>query len=128
MQVCNHPKLALSQNHPEYDTIVKQLREDKLSLSDISVSCKLLALRQLLLDCGIGSELGQAIVNAHRCLVFFQLKSMLDLVENDLLKKYMPTVSYLRLDGAIPPGDRHALVQKFNNDPSIDLLLITTQV
>ncbi|XP_022646196.1 TATA-binding protein-associated factor 172-like isoform X2 [Varroa destructor] len=127
-KVCNHPKLALSQNHPEYDAIVKQLREDKLSLSDISVSCKLLALRQLLLDCGIGSELGQAIVNAHRCLVFFQLKSMLDLVENDLLKKYMPTVSYLRLDGAIPPGDRHALVQKFNNDPSIDLLLITTQV
>ncbi|OQR77427.1 TATA-binding protein-associated factor-like [Tropilaelaps mercedesae] len=127
-KVCNHPKLALSQNHPEYDTIVKQLHEEKTSLSDISVSCKLLALRQLLLDCGIGSDQDQAIVNPHRCLVFFQLKSMLDLVENDLLKKHMPTVSYLRLDGAVQPGDRHALVQTFNNDPSIDLLLITTQV
>lgn len=53
---------------------------------------------------------------------------MLDLVEKDLLRKHMPSVSYLRLDGAVPPGERHSLVQTFNNDPSIDLLLITTQV
>ena len=126
-QVCNHPKLALSPSHPEYDAILKQLREEKTSLNDISVSSKLLALRQLLQDCGIGTT-EETIVNTHRCLVFFQLKSMLDLVENDLLKKHMPAVSYLRLDGSVPAGDRQSLVQTFNNDPSIDLLLLTTQV
>lgn len=40
----------------------------------------------------------------------------------------MPSVSYLRLDGSIPPGMRHTVVTRFNNDPSIDVLLLTTQV
>lgn len=40
----------------------------------------------------------------------------------------MPTVSYLRLDGSIPPSARHNVVTRFNNDPSIDVLLLTTQV
>lgn len=40
----------------------------------------------------------------------------------------MPTVTYLRLDGSIPPGLRHSVVTQFNNDPSIDVLLLTTHV
>jgi len=40
----------------------------------------------------------------------------------------MKTVTYLRLDGSVPAGQRHALVTRFNNDPSIDILLLTTQV
>jgi hypothetical protein len=40
----------------------------------------------------------------------------------------MPSVSYLRLDGSVPASSRHALVTMFNNDPSIDVLLLTTQV
>ena len=47
--------------------------------------------RQLLLDCGIGliageSSSGGSVVGQHRALIFCQLKSMLDIVENDLLK------------------------------------------
>lgn len=53
---------------------------------------------------------------------------MLDIIENDLFKKHMPGVTYLRLDGSIPPGQRHAVVTRFNSDPSIDVLLLTTQV
>uniref|UniRef100_A0A182QKY7 Helicase C-terminal domain-containing protein n=1 Tax=Anopheles farauti TaxID=69004 RepID=A0A182QKY7_9DIPT len=53
---------------------------------------------------------------------------MLDIVENDLLKKHLPAVSYLRLDGSVPPSTRHHIVTKFNGDPSIDVLLLTTQV
>jgi TATA-binding protein-associated factor len=45
-----------------------------------------------------------------------------------LLKISMPSVTYLRLDGSIPPSDRHGIVTKFNNDVSIDLLLLTTSV
>ncbi|KAG8234701.1 hypothetical protein J437_LFUL014317 [Ladona fulva] len=40
----------------------------------------------------------------------------------------MPSVTYLRLDGSIPAGVRHSVVARFNSDPSIDVLLLTTQV
>jgi len=53
---------------------------------------------------------------------------MLDIIENDLLRKHLPNVSYLRLDGSVPANMRHEIVAKFNNDPSIDILLLTTQV
>lgn len=78
------------------------------------------------MDCGIGNE--DASINQHRALIFCQLKAMLDIVENDLLKRHLPAVSYLRLDGSIPPSSRHHIVTKFNGDPSIDVLLLTTQV
>lgn len=53
---------------------------------------------------------------------------MLDIIENDLLKKHLPSVTYLRLDGGVQASNRHEIVTKFNNDPSIDVLLLTTQV
>jgi hypothetical protein len=45
-----------------------------------------------------------------------------------LTRSNMPSVTYLRLDGSISPGVRHEVVTTFNNDPSIDVLLLTTQV
>lgn len=85
--------------------------------------------RQLLLDCGIGTGAEDALsVNQHRVLIFCQLKAMLDIVERDLLRRHMPTVSYMRLDGSVPASLRHNIVTKFNSDPSIDVLLLTTQV
>eukprot|EP00058_Branchiostoma_floridae_P013864 XP_002599352.1 hypothetical protein BRAFLDRAFT_64295 [Branchiostoma floridae] len=109
-KVCNHPKLVLSCSHPEFQQVALQLKAQQSSLDDIQHSAKLTALRQLLLDCGIGVPdsgqtsdlLSDAVVGQHRALVFCQLKSMLDILEKDLLK--------------------------FNNDPSIDLLLLTTHV
>jgi TATA-binding protein-associated factor len=67
-------------------------------------------------------------VNQHRALIFCQLKAMLDIIENDLLKKHLPNVSYMRLDGSVAASSRHSIVTKFNSDPSIDVLLLTTQV
>ena len=78
------------------------------------------------MDCGIGVE--NETVSQHRALIFCQLKTMLDIVEKDLLKKHLPTVSYLRLDGSVPASSRHEIVTNFNGDPSIDVLLLTTQV
>ena len=62
-------------------------------------SAKLTALKQLLTDLGFGvggaADTGDTfggllaaapVVSQHRALVFFQQKSMLDTVENDLLK------------------------------------------
>ena len=41
---------------------------------------------------------------------------------------HLPGLSYLRLDGSVPAAARHGLVSRFNADPSIDLLLLTTSV
>jgi len=40
----------------------------------------------------------------------------------------MPNVTYLRLDGSVPVSQRYALVNRFNVDPSIDTLIMTTTV
>ncbi|CAB1312496.1 unnamed protein product [Coregonus sp. 'balchen'] len=131
-KLCNHPGLVLLPQHPEYKRITDQLAAQHSSLRDIQHSPKLSALKQLLLDCGLGSsgsaEGREVVVAQHRVLIFCQLKSMLDIVEHDLLKPQLPTVTYLRLDGSVQASLRHSIVSRFNNDPSIDVLLLTTHV
>ncbi|XP_074089486.1 TATA-binding protein-associated factor 172 isoform X5 [Macrotis lagotis] len=132
-KLCNHPALVLTAQHPEFKNTTEQLAAQNSSLRDIQHAPKLSALKQLLLDCGLGnvstSESGtEAVVAQHRILIFCQLKSMLDIVEHDLLKPHLPSITYLRLDGSIPAGQRHSIVSRFNNDPSIDVLLLTTHV
>lgn len=80
-------------------------------------SCHVRGSLQLLLDCGLGGGGGsdggtEAVVAQHRVLIFCQLKSMLDIVEHDLLKPKLPTVTYLRLDGSVQAGLRHSIVSR----------------
>lgn len=73
--------------------------------------------RQLLQDCGIGvteTQSTELVINQHRALVFCQLKAMLNIIENDLFKKHMPSVTYLRLDGSIPASQRQVLVTRYD--------------
>lgn len=56
------------------------------------------------------------------------MKQMLDIIETDLFRQHMPSVTYMRLDGGTEANKRHAIVQTFNSDPSIDCLLLTTHV
>lgn len=60
----------------------------------------------------------------HRALIFFQLRSFLDLVEQELFAR-MPGLTYLKIDGSVPMRERHDVVKKFNSDPTIDVLLLT---
>ncbi|XP_017119000.1 TATA-binding protein-associated factor 172 [Drosophila elegans] len=123
--VCNHPKLVLRQSE-ELTQVASQLALSNSSLDDIEHSAKLPALKQLLLDCGIGVQTES--VSQHRALIFCQLKTMLDIVEHDLLRRHLPSVTYLRLDGSVPASQRQDIVNNFNSDPSIDVLLLTTLV
>ncbi|XP_046571808.1 TATA-binding protein-associated factor 172-like [Haliotis rubra] len=139
-KVCNHPALVLNTNHPKYESVCQHLKQQNSSLKDLTHAPKLTALKQLLNDCGIGVPMSTPggstghlgtdvpVVNQHRVLLFCQLKGMLDIVEKDLLKCQLPSVTYLRLDGSVPAGSRHDIVHRFNNDPSIDMLLLTTHV
>ena len=73
-------------------------------------------------------ELSEPAVAPHRVLIFCQMKTMLDLIEDTLFRVHLPSVTYMRMDGATPSHKRHADVQTFNADPSIDVLLLTTHV
>ncbi|KAJ3895830.1 SNF2 chromatin remodeling protein [Lentinula edodes] len=146
-KLCNHPALVLK-DPEDINTALEKFGKKTEGLSDIQHAPKLLALRQLLLDCGIGggsaptsdqskSELidtnpdadgTSSTFSQHRVLIFCQMKQMLDIIETDLFKVHMPSVTYMRLDGGTDTSKRHAVVQTFNSDPSIDVLLLTTHV
>lgn len=137
-KLCNHPALVMLAQHPKYDEVNQYLAKHHSELRAIEHAPKLLSLKTLLLECGIGvldveplkklMILAEGVILEHRALIFCQLKDMLDIVENELLKKYLPLVTYMRLDGLTDPRDRQAIVRKFNEDPLIDLLLLTTKV
>ncbi|KAK6457159.1 transcriptional accessory protein [Scheffersomyces xylosifermentans] len=146
-KLCNHPALVLNPDHPKFDEVNRYLTTHKSELRSIEHAPKLLSLKTLLLECGIGSTdsdyalknkhksklqqqliTAEGVISEHRALIFCQLKDMLDIVENELLKKYLPSVTYMRLDGSTDPRDRQSIVRKFNEDPSIDVLLLTTKV
>lgn len=135
-KLCNSPYLVVKEGHKQYNEIQTMLKNKGSSLKDISHAPKLTALRDLLVDCGIGTpppaegELGTEAnyISPHRALVFCQMKEMLDIVQNDVLKKLLPSVQYLRLDGSVEANKRQNIVNQFNTDPSYDVLLLTTSV
>ncbi|KAI3639757.1 hypothetical protein MIR68_002451 [Amoeboaphelidium protococcarum] len=127
-KLCNHPMLV-AKDMPKYYTVIENyLHSTGIHITDVNLSGKLLSLRELLLECGIGSDSSDQALNPHRALIFCQQKSMVDLIENVLLNRHMQSVSYMRLDGSVPAMKRQDIVSQFNLDPSIDVLLLTTSV
>lgn len=132
-KLCNHPALVLRDDKQALVKVEKKLGKVP-PLHDLSHAPKLEALKQLLTDCGIGlpqvdkSDPSGPFTGSHRVLIFCQLRPMLDLIETDLFRTHMPTVTYMRLDGSTDPRKRHAIVETFNADPKIDVLLLTTSV
>eukprot|EP00798_Chlamydomonas_sp_ICE-L_P022197 gene22197-29257_t len=110
------------------------VRACEAALHQVAVAPKLVALRDILSQSGVISgvtgEEGdcpeEGCGSGHRLLVFAQMKAMLDLVEKDLLTPL--GVSFLRIDGGVEPNSRFSIVQRFNSDPTIDVLLLTTAV
>ncbi|KKA28324.1 hypothetical protein TD95_004527 [Thielaviopsis punctulata] len=133
-KLCNSPALVMKPGHKAYDDTQKFLTKQGTSLEDPAHAPKLTALRDLLVDCGIGVEGENATdplyqpIKPHRALIFCQMKEMLDMVQNTVLKQMLPAVSYLRLDGSVEANRRQDIVNKFNGDPSYDVLLLTTSV
>ena len=134
-KLCNSPALVVREGHHQYPAVQSLLKSKGSTLRDIEHAPKLGALRDLLLDCGIGAPAptdgeidATSYVSRHRALVFCQMKEMLDMVENDVLKRRLESVQYLRLDGSVEASRRQDIVNRFNTDPSYDVLLLTTSV
>ena len=129
-KLCNSPALVVKEDHKQYPTIQASLARQNSSLADISHAPKLTALRDLLVDCGIGTDPSSTntFVSPHRALIFCQMKEMLDIVATTVLRDLLPNVQYLRLDGSVEANKRQNIVNRFNTDPSYDCLLLTTSV
>ncbi|KAL1844567.1 hypothetical protein VTK73DRAFT_2294 [Phialemonium thermophilum] len=115
-KLCNSPALVMKPGHKAYEDTQQFLARQGTSLDDPVHAPKLTALRDLLVDCGIGVEGQDAAdplytpVKPHRALVFCQMKEMLDMVQNTVLKTMLPSVSYLRLDGSVEANRRQDIV------------------
>ena len=82
-KVGNHLYFVLTKTCPEYEPVLGHHLANLLHTEHA--------------DLGIGTtETGQ-VVSQHRALVFCQIKTMLDTVETDMLRTYLPGVSYLTL-------------------------------
>ncbi|KJZ72209.1 hypothetical protein HIM_08474 [Hirsutella minnesotensis 3608] len=133
-KLCNSPALVMKPDSAVYEDTQKILQKQGTSIEDPVHAPKLTALRDLLVDCGIGGDEGDSNdplyqpIKPHRALIFCQMKEMLDMVQNKVLKDMLPSVSHLRLDGSVEANKRQDIVNKFNSDPSYDVLLLTTSV
>ena len=135
-RLCNSPALVVKEGHRQFREVQNYLHSKRSTLRDVSHAPKLTALRDLLIDCGIGADsdaqgeldTGANYVSPHRALIFCQMKEMLDIVQNDVFKKLLPSVQFLRLDGSVEATKRQDIVNCFNSDPSYDVLLLTTSV
>ncbi|KAE8789291.1 modifier of transcription 1-D1 [Hordeum vulgare] len=134
LKLCSHPLLVIGESPPDY--IVEHLKEIGMGTGDelheLHHSPKLVALQEILHECGIGSETSSpdasAAVGQHRVLIFAQHKAFLDIIEKDLFQSHMRSITYLRLDGSVQTDKRFEIVKTFNSDPTIDVLLLTTHV
>ncbi|KAF2738756.1 hypothetical protein EJ04DRAFT_509327 [Polyplosphaeria fusca] len=138
-KLCNSPAMVIKPQHKQYEATQKYLKSHNTSLEDIAHAPKLNALKDLLIDCGIGAadaekantnmngDLPEA-VSQHRALIFCQMKEMLDMVQRNVLEKLLPSVQFMRMDGGTEATKRQDIVNKFNSDPSYDVLLLTTAV
>ena len=60
----------------------------------------------------------------HKCLIFSQMTSLLDLLEDYLDASGL---RYCRIDGGVAQKDRQARIEAFNTDPDLFLFLLSTR-
>ncbi|KAJ1878425.1 ATP binding, partial [Coemansia sp. RSA 486] len=130
-KLCNHPALVLSPKHPLYSQVVRDLASRQADLHSLDIAPKMQALKDLLNQCGIGvsdpsGAVEEEVSASHRVLIFCQHKEMIERIEQDLFQRNMPQVTFMRVDGTVEARRRQEIVTRFNSDPSIDCLLLTT--
>ncbi|KAG9289048.1 hypothetical protein G9A89_015597 [Geosiphon pyriformis] len=107
-KICNHPDLYLCDHDPSF--------KNSPEYGHHQISGKMAVVKTLL-------EMWHP--NGHRVLLFSQSTEMLDILEKFVLSSQY---DYRRLDGSTPITKRSFLVDEFNHDTSIFLLLVTTKV
>jgi len=63
-----------------------------------------------------------------KCIIFAQFTQSLDALIQCVFEPLFPALRYLRLDGTVTQDKRHDVVDLFQKDDSIQVLLLTTRV
>lgn len=105
-KICNHPELARPQLKNELD----------YRPGSSEYSGKMQVVKALI---KMWKRLG------HKALLFSQGVQMLNILEQFLRRN---DFNFLRMDGSTQIKERQKLVDQFNNDPDIDIFLLTTKV
>ncbi|KAJ1347533.1 hypothetical protein KIN20_002610, partial [Parelaphostrongylus tenuis] len=115
--------------------------ESIMSTLPTASSGKMAALGQLFSEAGIGVSIEREDLEEddplssipmempHRALIFCQWKSSVQLISNALTRGDFGTpISHLVLDGSVDPSERQSIVDRFNTDHLIDVLVLTTHI
>ncbi|GIX63224.1 SWI2/SNF2-containing protein RAD26 [Babesia caballi] len=103
-KTCNHPDLVLKEPPQDY--------------GNVSRSAKLMIAQEII---------GNWEANGHKILVFSQTVQMLNIIFNSLAKRY-DACRIARVDGEIPIKKRSAVLESFEKDNNVFILLLTTRV
>ena len=140
-KVCDHPSLLLNYHSYRKELGIDDMgqgEEDSDVVQEALIQSTQLAANQPALEISSVSQLvgssgklqflqglmDDLVVHGHRCLIFSQSRKMLDIIER-VLAQY----KLVRIDGTLTnPADRQKRVDAFNQDPSINAFLLTTQV
>ena len=122
-KICDHPYLLDSIDNIKLKTV-----QEKEEL--VNQSGKLKSLEELLISLGFDSAM-QSKTNIssssyeNKLLIFTQMTKMCKILE-EFLKFKFPGINFMTLTGDTRQVDRGKLVLKFNNDPSVNVLILTT--
>ncbi|XP_011053951.1 PREDICTED: DNA excision repair protein ERCC-6-like [Acromyrmex echinatior] len=115
-KICNHPDLFLYTREQDSDEDIDLSDEQIEKFGYYKRAGKMTVVRSLL---KIWQKQG------HRVLLFTQGRQMMHILESLLQReKYI----YLRMDGTTAMSQRQQTIQKFNNDSSYFVFLLTTRV
>ncbi|XP_057418045.1 DNA topoisomerase 2-like isoform X2 [Lotus japonicus] len=137
LKLCSHPLLVVDRKILDsipglFPELFPAGSDANLELGNLRHSPKLDALFEILKKSGIGVDASGSeaavSVGQHKVLIFAQHKAFLDIIEKCLFQTHMKNVKYLRLDGSNEPETHFKIVQDFNSDPNINVLLLTTHV
>jgi TATA-binding protein-associated factor len=152
-RLCSHPLLVLDPGVPAHQAALRRVLGPALAedwpaaqvhlAAHLEHAPKLAALREILVESGIiaegtgggggggggdddGALGGGEDAGGHRALVFAQSRALLDLAERCVLAP--AGVASLRIDGGVDPAERFRRAQRFNADPTLGVMLLTTAV
>ena len=63
-----------------------------------------------------------------KCILFAQFIKTLDVIEKYLFQPHMPSLRYLRLDGKTVKSAQHRIIEEFQTDDTVQILLLTTKI
>lgn len=125
-QLLIHPKLVMSNKHPLYLPLIQRMNSKHQSMECFECSAKFVALQHLLEQLLDIDDDGNPDTNdTHRVLIFVHLQSVISLIEEFVLNAQFPNVKYRVLSDNQSPAQRFEVVQEFNRDSSISVLLLT---